>query len=53
MKDFSKQSVHEGGGNYIAPTLELLDVRVESGFAASDMPNGSSTSMDWVDGTWE
>ena len=35
--------------NYVAPELEVLEVMVEQGFAASETPGGSQGGYDFPD----
>jgi len=37
---------------YQAPNMEIIEVKVEKGFAASTVGNGGSGTGDWGSGTW-
>jgi len=37
---------------YHAPSVEIIEVKVEKGFAASTVGNGGSGTGDWGSGTW-
>jgi hypothetical protein len=37
---------------YQAPDMEIIEVKVEKGFAASTVGNGGSGTGDWGSGTW-
>jgi hypothetical protein len=37
---------------YLSPQAEILEVKVEKGFAASQVGNGGSGTGDWGSGTW-
>jgi hypothetical protein len=37
---------------YQAPLVEIIEVKVEKGFAASPVDNGGSGTGNWNPGTW-
>ncbi len=37
---------------YYAPNVEILELKVEKGFAASTVDNGGSGTDDWGSGNW-
>jgi hypothetical protein len=42
----------EGKEIYDSPKTEIIEIKVEKGFAASPTGSGDSTSNDWGAGTW-
>jgi hypothetical protein len=47
-----ENSAKEGKEFYDAPKVEIIEVKVEKGFAASPTGSGDSTPGDWGTGTW-
>jgi len=45
-----ENSVQEAKELYQAPNVEIIEVKVEKGFAASPAEGGSSGSFDWGSG---
>jgi len=37
---------------YCSPTVEIIEVKVEKGFAASPVSSGGSGTGDWGSGSW-
>jgi hypothetical protein len=47
-----ENSPKEGKEFYDAPEVEIIEVKVEKGFAASEVGSGGSGTGDWGSGTW-
>jgi hypothetical protein len=37
---------------YISPQVEILEIKIEKGFAASPVGSGGSSASDWGWGSW-
>ncbi len=37
---------------YLSPVVEIIEIKVEKGFAASPVGDGGSGTGDWGGGTW-
>ena len=47
-----KDSSQGGKEVYLSPQVDILEIKVEKGFAASPVGSGSSGASDWGYGTW-
>ena len=47
-----ESSAEERKELYHAPSVEIIEVKVEKGFAQSTVGNGGSGTGDWGSGTW-
>jgi len=47
-----ENSATEGKELYYSPNVEIIEVKVEKGFAASPVGSGGSGTGDWGSGTW-
>jgi hypothetical protein len=48
----SENSSEEKKELYQSPKVEILEIKVEKGFAASTVDTGGSGTGDWGSGTW-
>ena len=45
-------SVNGEKATYISPGVDIIEIKVEKGFAASPVEGGGSGTGDWGGGTW-